>query len=136
MPRRLLPLLPLLLLACGTPQEQCIRSVTRDLRVIDDLISDAEINLGRGYGMEEVTVWVPSWDYCGPPVMVLDSDGQQRLVQPPQMCMDEEATTITRPVAIDLNAERRKLAQLKKQRSVLEKRAEPAIAQCRAQFPE
>jgi hypothetical protein len=45
MKRALLSLL--LLTACGTPQEQCINSVTRDMRVVDRLIAETEANLAR-----------------------------------------------------------------------------------------
>lgn len=137
MPPRLPPALLLLVLAaCGTPQQQCINAVTRDLRVVEELIGEAQVNLARGYGMEDVTVFVPRWDYCAPAVIVQNADGSQTMAQAPQMCMDNEATTVTRPVAIDLAAERRKLAQLQAQQGILMKRAEPAIAQCRVQYPE
>jgi hypothetical protein len=137
MPARL-PAAPALLAlvalaACGTPQERCVAGVTRDLRVVEGLIGDAEVNLARGYGMRETIVFVPVWDYCGPPVVVQPQGGAP-VVVPAGLCLDDRAQTVRRPVAIDLDAERRKLAQLQDQRARLARQAEPAIAQCRALY--
>jgi hypothetical protein len=126
----------LALAACGTPRERCVASVTRDLRVVDGLIEDAQVNLARGYGIRETVVFVPSWEYCGPPVIVQPEGGGSGVVVPAQLCLDDRAQTVRRPVAIDLAAERRKLAQLQEQRDRLARQAEPAIAQCRQLYPE
>ena len=48
----------------------------------------------------------------------------------------DEAVTTTRPVAIDLDAEKQKLAQLRKQQARLNKQAAPAVAQCKALYPQ
>jgi hypothetical protein len=122
--------------ACGTPQERCVASVTRDLRVVDGLIGEAQVNLARGYGMRESVVFVPVWDYCGPPVVVQPQGGGTPVVVPAQLCLDDRAQTVRRPVAIDLDAERRKLAQLQDQRARLARQAGPAIAQCRTLYPQ
>ena len=44
--------------------------------------------------------------------------------------------TVTRPRAIDLEAEARKLEQLKAERAELLRLAQPVIAQCKAEYPE
>lgn len=121
---------PLLLLvaaltACGTPQEQCIRTNTRDLRTLDRLIAETEANIARGYAYEEYsythTVWVPCRDRA---------TGQF------DMCPDEQTDTVRKPVAIDLGAERAKLAGMKKKRAELAERAAAVVAACKQKFPE
>jgi hypothetical protein len=125
----------LMLAGCGTPQERCISSVTRDLRVVDRLIAESQANLARGYALVNQTVYVPVWEYCTPPVLVRPKDGSQPVLVPGRMCLDDEPRTVRRSVAIDPAAEKRKLAGLQDQRRKLVARAEPAIAQCRASYP-
>lgn len=142
MKRALLPLL--LLTACGTPQEQCINAVTRDMRVVDRLIAETEGNLARGYAYESVTVYTPRWVDCSPrPVLV--PNGEQGVggegmdeVPPvkPQLCLEDVPETVERAVAIDLRAERAKLDSLKAKRKQQAAAAAPAIAQCKAANPE
>jgi len=119
------------LAACGTPQQQCINTVTRDLRVVDGLIEQTQTNLNRGYALEDVTVWRTEWVECGP--LRTDKNGKPL---PPRMCLDEVPETRTQPKAIDLEAEARTLRQLKVKRDQLARNAAPAIAACRAQYPE
>ena len=136
-PRAPLALLPLLLLAaCGTPQQRCINSVTRDLQVVNDLISQSEINLARGYGTVQQTTVMPTVQPCGGNVPVRQPNGGVQWVYVPQNCWVDEAFTTTRAVAIDLDAEKQKLAQLRQQQARLNKQAAPAVAQCKALYPQ
>ncbi|OYU38537.1 MAG: hypothetical protein CFE33_14640 [Pseudorhodobacter sp. PARRP1] len=129
MKRIVLPAL-LLLTACGTPQENCISGATRDMRVVDRLITESERNLERGYAYETVTrtrtVWRPC-EFGGP---------RGKPDARPHMCLDDEDFTEQRVVSIDLNAEAAKLASLKAKRAAQAKAAGPAIKACRAQYPE
>jgi hypothetical protein len=131
MRRLLLPAL-LLLVACGTPQEQCINRNTRDLRTMQKLVDETQANLTRGYAIEEYTVWVPVWQICE----VQPVTDPALPAPPPRYCFEDEPQTRTRPKAIDLNAERAKLESLLQRRDELARAAEPVIAQCRAQYPE
>jgi hypothetical protein len=136
MKRALLSLL--LLTACGTPQEQCISSVTRDIRVVDRLIAETEANLARGYAYEEVTVYLPQWVACyrphhHPPVEVEDPEATP---PSPQLCLENVPQTTRRAVAIDLMAEQAKLNGLQAKRKQQASAAAPAIAQCKADNPE
>lgn len=132
MKRLALPVL-LVLSACGTPQEQCINAATRDMRVVDRLIAEAEGNLARGYGYQEVTVWNTRWVQCGPPPPP-PVEGQPK--PKPQMCLDDVPETVRKPVAIDLAAEAQKLAGLKAKRAAQAKAAAPQIAACKVEYPE
>ena len=120
----------LLLVACGTPQEQCISANTRDLQVVDRLIRDAEGNLARGYGYQTVTEYEPRWIDCTPrPTEAVPNPASQ-------MCFDRVPVSVRKEVALDLNAEAAKLKSLKVKRAALAKAAESVVAQCKAKFPE
>lgn len=128
--KRLALTLCALLAACGTPQEQCINRSTRDLRTVDRLIAETEANLARGYALETVTVYETEWTWCH------SHSKPGEPPRPPHMCLDREPVTKTRPKAIDLRDEARKLESLKLKRHELARAAQPLIAQCRAQYPE
>lgn len=128
--KRLLILLPVLA-ACGTPQEQCIRQVTRDQRVVEKLIVETQENLRRGYAIETYETTVTRWRPCGP--RGVDKKGKP---VPPQMCLDDIDVTRTRPKAIDLDAEAVKLRQLRLKRDALVRQSSTSVAACKAQYPE
>jgi hypothetical protein len=117
------------LAACGTPQEQCIRANTRDLRQVEALIAETQANLARGYAYEEHTVtdwdWAPCFD--GRPV----PKGQS-----PGMCWEPSERTVRKAVAIDPEVETRKLAGLTTRRKALLSQAAASVAACKAQYPE
>ena len=129
MKRSLLPAL-LMLTACGTPQEQCIGAATRDMRVVDRLIVETEGNLARGYGYENVTIYLPEWQDCTARPTTANPDPR------PNMCLEEVPRTTRQAVALDLNAERAKLQSLQQKRAQQAKTATTAVAQCKAQYPE
>ncbi len=125
--RRHLVLLPVLLIAaCGTPQEQCIRRTTSELRTVERLISESEINLARGYGYVSERIVRHEWVMCGP----------MRPGLPPRRCFEPVEDTIRRPVAIDPDLELRKLDNLRAKQASLTQRAEKSIAACRVSYPE
>jgi hypothetical protein len=132
--KRLILTLPLILVACGTPQEQCIARNTRDLRTVEGLISEAEGNLARGYALVKEQIVFPSFEPCYQPGRATPDNPNP----PPVLttCRTRSYHTVTKPQAIDLEAEARKLAQLKEKRRALARAAEPVIAQCRAAYPE
>lgn len=121
----------LILVACGTPQEQCINRNTRDMRVMEKLIAETQGNIARGFAIEEYTVLVPVWQRCAAPAA---APGQP--AAPSYFCFEPEPQTRTRPKAIDLKAESAKLESLLERRDQMARAAEPIIAQCKAQYPE
>ena len=131
--------LPLLLLAtlaaCGTPQDRCISRATRDLRVVDDLIAESQRSLARGYAFEERVDYRPEWVECGPPVVRTRKNGD-RVFYPARRCFEQVPHTVREPVAIDLGAEKAKLASMEKKRAELAKAAAPLIAACKRAYPE
>lgn len=125
------------LAACGTPQEQCIARETRDLRVVDRLIVEAEGNLKRGYAYEDVVISNTVWVTCTPLPVPPPADGAPPPEPPrPRLCLEDKEETVTRPVAIDLAAEQSKLSGLKAKRKQLALAADRTIAACRKAYPE
>jgi hypothetical protein len=117
----------LALAACGTPQEQCIRSATRDLAEVERLLVEVQGNLSRGYAIESRTVTQWEWRMCRVRTTTQTVG---------QMCWEPVDRTVRRSVPIDPEAERRKLAGLQERYATLTRQAEPAIAACRAAHPE
>lgn len=122
----LFPALLALLAACGTPQEQCIRSATREIRTLDRLIAEQQATLARGYAYETREVMYYEWQLCDDWIAGT----------PRRMCYEPEWQTVKEPVAIDPAAEQRKLDGLLARRKALAIEAAPALAACKAKFPE
>ncbi len=119
------------LAACGTPQEQCIRRSTVELRKVERLIAETQGNLARGYAYEEDTITTHQWVAC-----IAPGSGVAGRPVRTTMCFEPETRTIRREVPIDPAAEERVLANLTAKRGQLAKAAEPAIAACRTAYPE
>lgn len=120
----------LALVGCGTPQQQCINSVTRNLQIVDDLIYKTQANLARGFAYENVTISTPRLVDCTNKATADNPDPQR------QSCWDQVTQTISRPVAIDLDAEAAKLASLQRKRPQLAVASGPSIVACQQQYPE
>ena len=128
--KRLMLLPVLFLAACGTPQEQCIAGSTRDARVVNDLIRETEANLARGYALETGIEMKPDWIDCTP------TPTPENPTPPKDMCFEDVPTEVTRPVAIDLNAEQAKLASLREKQASQAVQAQAIITECRIRYPE
>lgn len=127
--RQIAYLLPLLALAaCATPREACISSAQRELRTVNSLIAQTQGNINRGYAIAEVQDVRTRRTRC-----TGTNDDGSTFTFP---C--EETETIRRqvPVAIDVTAERAKLATLQEQKARLEPATQAAIQQCVALHPE
>jgi hypothetical protein len=120
----------LIIAACGTPQEQCISASTRDARVVSQLISETETNIARGYALETVVELNKEWVDCTP------VPTEKKPNPKPKMCFVDVPTEVTRPVAIDLNAERAKLTSLRQKQADQARQATAIVVQCQALYPE
>ncbi|WP_108263297.1 hypothetical protein [Mangrovicoccus ximenensis] len=98
----------LLLAACGTPQERCSSDLSREERRLDALISETRTNLARGYTYETEYRDV--------------NFGMTLCNRGPHVgwCYDHRTRPVRRAVAIDPEAERRKLDALLLKRSQLQ----------------
>jgi len=132
--RKILPALTLALLvtACGTLQEQCIRLEARELYLLDRRIAETEATLQRGYALVEVEEREWRWVVCGPGRP--GAPGQP--AEPPELCWEEVSRFVIRPKAVDLDEERRRLATMQASRRTVERANAPAIAACKAKYPE
>ena len=119
---------------CATALQQCVNSSTRDLRTVERLIGDTQTNLSRGYTYEFYEVTDTRWLICDYQQVGTDQAGKP--VVRPRYCFDDVTRTERRPVAIDPAVEKRKLDGLIWKRVELLKAAQPAIAQCKAKYPE
>lgn len=129
----LLALMPVLLVAaCGTPQEQCIRRNTQEYRTIANLLAEVEGNLARGYAWQERSVTRTTWESC--PYAVRGKDGNARILY--RSCMREVADTERFRVPIDPAAETRKRDNLAARKTALTPRAMAAVDACKAAHPE
>ena len=117
----------LALMACATPQQRCITKAAPDLPVLNRLIAESEGNRARGYAFADVEVEMDVWKLCR--VDLTPSEVGQT------MCLETETTTTREAVAIDLTAEAAKLASMRARRDDIEAKAQPAFAQCQAEFP-
>lgn len=127
--RPALMILPFLVLAaCATPREQCIGQATRDLRVLNSLITETQGNLARGYAIDEQQEVRTIRKTCRSE----NSDGTTFRYR----CDETETFTTRRPVAIDLNVERAKLESQLERRSQQQAAADQAVLQCIAIHPE
>jgi hypothetical protein len=107
-----------LVVACASPQERCERDAARDLNVLNGLIAESEATLERGYAFEEIK-------YPDVNVRVCYNDDGRAFV-----CGSNRIRTERRPVAVDLEAEERKLASLKAKRRELVLRTQQELAAC------
>ncbi len=116
----------LLLAGCATPREACIDTVSEDLRVVRALIADTEATLERGYAIQTEERLVTYSTFC------VGAHGDVGIV----FCDRIQPVRSKKPVAVDLDEERRKLRSLKRKEVELSRKTAAAIAQCEAQYPE
>jgi len=126
--RRLILLALLPLIACGTPRERCVASVTRDFRVLDQLIATSKGNLQRGYANESRGYYTTEYRVCG---YVQGRYGPRAV-----WCDVDVWNNRTVQVAINLDDEAATLKTMEVKRHQLAKQAQPAIAQCEVLHPE
>lgn len=118
-----------LVAACATPQQQCIATANRDLTTVRALLAEAEGNVARGYAIETRTVHPNvSLSLCASN----DFDDNLDFL----ICQMSEPRQKTVPVAIDLELEKRKVAQLRAKEAELSKGIGAAYEACRLRYPE
>lgn len=126
--RAALLIVPLLLTACATPREACIADVSRQVSILNNLIVQTEGNLERGYALEQRQRIRTRRSFC--------RGSNSNRSRSRSRCDRIDTITQNVPVAIDLEAERAKLASLQLRQSQNVANAQAGLAQCAASFPE
>ncbi|MFY0692876.1 MAG: hypothetical protein JXR14_13265 [Paracoccaceae bacterium] len=124
----LVPLFVVVLLAgCGDPRSKCIKDASKDLSVIQELIADTEATIARGYAIQTETRTVVYTDFCF---------GSHRYNRGSfQFCNRAQPVVSKEPVAVDLDAERRKLKSLREKEAELRRRTALDIQKCELANP-
>lgn len=127
-----LVVLPLLLTACGTPQERCISRNTNEYRTVSRLLAEVEGNLARGYAWEERQVVRNRMTQCRDEFR----DGKGNIQVRYRPCWRDYVDSERYRVPIDPAAEMRKRDNLAARQASLASRASASVAACRQAFPE
>lgn len=118
------------LAACAEPRDICVQEATRDLTIVRGLISDTEATLERGYAIQSQTRAILYTDFC-----IGAGRRGGHLGGRFHFCNRVEPVTTREPVAVDLDAERRKLRSLKRKEAELLQEAQVAVRQCALAHP-
>ena len=124
--------LPLLLAACGTPQDRCIGRNTSEYRTVSALLAEVEGNIARGYAWEERQVVRSHLGQCRD--VRRDKNGD--LVPITRGCWQDYVDEERYRVPIDPAAETRKRDNLAARKAALAASAARATEACRAAYPE
>ena len=124
--RSLAPLLLLGLAGCAAPLQDCIDAASRDLRAVTAARAEAEANVARGYAVHVQTVRQSPVTLC---TTLGQSSGGLGIYA--SACSDPYRRIET-PVAIDLDAEREKLAALREEELALRAEAQREVNRCYA----
>lgn len=128
----LLICLPLIVAACGTPQEQCIRRNTDEYRTVQNLLAEVEGNLQRGYAWKERQVKRTRYETCTRKIK--NSEGEETVITEP--CWRDVVETVEYRDPIDPIAEQRKAEGLRIKAAQLRSHADQVVIACRAAYPE
>lgn len=112
------------LAACSTPQERCIMTASEELRTVERLMAETEENLARGYRLEQELRPGFELRFCHHPNGYF------------HWCNHHTTRVSEVEVAIDPQAEQRKLDALSARRDALVQDYGNDLASCEARFPE
>ncbi|GAA6208238.1 hypothetical protein NBRC116601_15310 [Cognatishimia sp. WU-CL00825] len=111
----------LTLSACATPQEQCQRDAFKNVKALEQAVATAQANIDRGYGLQREPRTTFRYGICNQAGVLTT-------------CLQNRTDVRTKPVALDLAEERRKLASAQKRLTQERARASKVAAQCAAQY--
>lgn len=106
------------LAACGTPYEQCVRKVSAEVATLDRLIAETEANIARGYAVSIRQEPRITTVFCTDPASTV------------VFCERFDMVRVEDKIAIDPDAEARKLANLRSKRRQAAKAVEPQLQAC------
>lgn len=114
----------IVLSGCASPLQQCLDSATSEHDAILFGMTEAQMNITRGYAVHKQTVPYTYTGSCYDYYIGTYS------------CPQTGYRTQETPVSINPVEERKKLANLKRAEPAARKRAEQGALQCHASFPE
>ncbi len=114
-------ILPLLIAACVDPGQACRKEATKDLQTVRALIEETEQTIARGYAIKTGSRNIAYTDFC------LGTGHSNVGVS---FCNRIEPVRTEKPVAVDLNEERRKLASLRQKEAELSRNSAIALQRC------
>lgn len=126
--RRFVLLAPFLLAGCLSEQQQCINSVSAELRSVEQRIEVAQGNIARGYAIARVRDARTETYIC---TETLEDGTEVR-----DICRRTVRFTRDEPVAIDVGEERIKVRDLQARRAQLLPQVSAQIESCRVAYPE
>lgn len=118
----------LLLIACGTPRENCVAAVSRNIRALDALIATSKANHGRGYAIRQETYWYTLSQRCG---HMKNSKGGGK----PVFCDVERHGSRDVNVSINPDREARRLRSMVAKRQKMFNEALPFYVECTRLYP-
>ena len=118
----------LLLGACSTPRDRCIAAATDSYESVAFVILDLRQTIARGYALHRERVPYTIHETC----YRTDSYTGDLV---PYSCPSTAYRTTTTPVAVDIDEERRKLADYEQLLPKVRAEAAAGVAQCERPFP-
>ena len=115
-----LTVLPILLLACASPQERCMAAAYEEISTVDRLIRETRTNLERGYRIERRFEQRMELQFCARP--------SQNFM----WCNRAVTRPVETEIAIDPAAEQRTLDALLSRRQALEPQYIRDVSACRS----
>ena len=115
----------LALASCATPAQKCALDAEADLRKTRNDIKELQATVDRGYGLREITHYVPVQTTCEP--------GTGASITR-YTCTQYEFRTQEVRYSVDLKKISAKLASLKAQLPDVQAQAELAVAQCEVTY--
>jgi hypothetical protein len=109
----------LILVACASPEEQCLRRAVPDTAALDREIAETEASIARGYRLDQGANVTVGLNLC-------QATGNVSL------CLGGAREIPPKPVPIDRAVERQHLAHLKARRAEIVAASQRAMAACRA----
>ena len=116
---RFAPIAFVMLAACASQEDRCIKAAQADLTALDARIAQLETDIARGFRT------APNQTTVGVGVRVCSGDNVR-------ICVGGNRETPPRTVAVDREAEQRVLESLLVQRAEVQLRTASAISACRA----
>ncbi|MEP5762069.1 MAG: hypothetical protein ABJ327_22715 [Litoreibacter sp.] len=109
------------LAACASPQQRCVDGASKDLNIVQALISDTEATIARGYAIQTTERQLIYTDFC---------IGHGRRSVGVTWCNRSQPVIEKTPIAVDLDAERRKLNDLRVKEAELRSSTASEVQRC------